>query len=98
MKTNKKNGLKPVCCHFQHMKSYQLIRNPICRDDCGCCKADVDAVQCGFPVHNYCYKPSKGVSTPLFGLYPWSNGDREQGRPFLLISTLVRTIKTVSRI
>ncbi|XP_023336493.1 uncharacterized protein LOC111707593 [Eurytemora carolleeae] len=28
------------------------------RDDCACCTTSEPAVQCGFPMHKYCYKPS----------------------------------------
>ena len=32
------------------------------RDDCACCTTSEPAVQCGFPMHKYCYKPSNRVS------------------------------------
>merc|ERR1712200_295767 len=30
----------------------------ITRNDCACCKKGVGAMQCGFPMHKFCYKKS----------------------------------------
>merc|ERR1712226_1134221 len=30
----------------------------ITRNDCACCKKGVNAMQCGFPMHKFCYKKS----------------------------------------
>jgi len=34
------------------------------RDDCACCNDGDDIVQCGYPMHNYCYMKHKREGCP----------------------------------
>jgi len=34
------------------------------RDDCACCQDSEDVVQCGYPMHNYCYQKHKRQGCP----------------------------------
>jgi len=72
-KPNKPNKPKPVGCKFnegsklsnKEIAKYTLSPTgcqcwwDITSTDCACCKPDTNSMQCGFPMHNACWKKEK---------------------------------------
>merc|ERR1712033_70270 len=65
-----KPGIKGECdfgkvkLNAQNTKKYTAAGKCACwwditRNDCACCKKGVKAVQCGFPMHKFCYEKSE---------------------------------------